>query len=352
MDSRTAARIPLIIVVVLIAALVAYLNWPQPQQQRKAPTAVVAVKVAEVAIRPFRDLIEALGTARANEEVTIYPRYAGRVVSVHFEDGNLINKNQVLASLRSEQEQAEVKELTANLAEAKSQQNRLADLQRTNSTSQSLLEEQQAKVKAIAAQLEKAKAKLAEFDIVAPFDGVLGLRMISQGAFVSTSDKITTLDDISTIKVDFTVPEKDLTTIALGQSIEASSIAYKNKLFAGKITSINSRLDPVTRAVQVRAEINNSDMLIRPGMLLNILLERSIDNIITIAESAVIPVKDKHFVFIVEDGKAKRVEVTPGRRRPGLVEVVSGLLPSQKVVVEGAIKLRPGSEVLIRDDSL
>ncbi len=361
MASPIAARIPFIIAILLMASLVGYLNWPQiaeklgqktAQKTNKKPRKPVTVVVNEVKIAPFRDVIEAIGTATANEAVTVFPRYSGLVETVNFSDGQLVSKGQVLATLRSEQEQAEVTELTANLAEAQSQLKRLTDLRRTNATSQSLLEEQQANTKGVAARLKKAKAQLAEMTIKASFDGVLGLRLISPGAFVSSSDQITTLDDISVIKVDFTVPERYLTTIAINQPIEAGNIAYNNESFAGKITSINSRLDPVTRAIQVRAEIDNTDMRLRPGMLLNIVLQRSIENTMMIAESAIIPIEDKHYVFVTNSNTTQRIEVETGRRRPGSVEILSGLTPGQQVVVEGTIKLKTGSEIKIKESTL
>lgn len=359
MASRIASRIPFIIAIALMASLVAYLNIPELQQslgqnngqksKTKKAARATSVEVNEVVQTPFRDVIEAIGTASANEQVTILSRYAGLVESVNFSDGQLTKKGQVLATLRSDQEQAEVEELTANLAEARSQLKRLANLRRTNATSQSQLEEQQAKSAAISAQLDKAKAQLAELQITSPFDGMLGLRQVSPGALVSTSDTLTTLDDISVIKVDFTVPERDLTTVAIGQTIEATNVAYQGVAFNGKITSINPRLDVVTRAVQVRAEILNPKLQLRPGMLLNVLLQRSIENTIIIAESAIIPIEDKHYVFVAQDGQASRVEVQTGRRRPGQVEILSGLTPGQQVVVKGTIKLNDGSKIKIKN---
>jgi membrane fusion protein (multidrug efflux system) len=352
MGSRTAARIPFIIAILLLGALVARLNWPSVQVQKKKSARLTSVVVNEVKRAPFRDLIEAIGTSIANEQVAVLPRYAGLVKTVNFADGQQIKAGQILVSLHNDQEVAEVRELTANLAQAQSQLKRLEDLRHTNATSQSLLEEQQAKATAVSAQLEKATAKLAELNIKAAFNGVLGLRNVSPGAYISTSDVITTLDDISVIKVDFTVPERNLTTVAIGQTIQASNIAYQGQIFSGKITSINSRLDVVTRAVKVRAEIINNDLRLRPGMLLNILLERSVEETMMIPESAVIPIEDKHYVYVTKAGVANRIAISIGRRRPGFVEVIRGLQPGQQVVTQGAIKLTEGSKVKLKGEQL
>ena len=185
-------------------------------------------------------------------------------------------------------------------------------------------------------------------NIVAPFDGVLGRREVSAGAFISTSDMLTTLDDVNVVKVDFTVPERDFTTVVKGQNIAAQNIAYKSRTFSGTITHVNSRLDAITRAVQVRAEMKNTEMLLRPGMLLNIRLERSSENIIMIPESAIIPIENKQFVYVISNAVAERKTITIGRRMPGYAEVLSGLNLGEQLVIEGTIKLSPGAKVKIK----
>jgi len=348
MSTKVLTRAPLYLGIVTLLVIIISLNWPADSEQKSAKKKRIAVVVIQVQQQVYQDAIEALGTVRANEEVTIYPRYAGIVESLYFEDGQVVKKGKILAKFVNKQEQADVRELSANLIEAKSQFSRLEDLRKSNSTSVSLLDEQQAKVSAISAQLAAAKAKLAELNVVAPFDGVLGRREVSAGAFLSTSDMLTTLDDVSVVKVDFTVPERDFTTVTHGQAITAKNIAYKNKRFSGVISHVNSRLDNITRAVQVRSEVINTDMLLRPGMLLNIRLERSNENIIMIPESAIIPIEDKQFVYVINNDEAKRKSITIGRRMPGFAEVLSGLSLGEQLVIEGTIKLSPGAKVNIK----
>ncbi|NQZ82362.1 MAG: efflux RND transporter periplasmic adaptor subunit [Colwellia sp.] len=348
MSTKVLARIPLTLGIFTLLALVVFLNIPKDVTQKSAKKKAVTVVVTQVQQQEYHDVIEALGTVRANEEVTIYPRYAGIVESLYFDDGQVVKKGKLLAKLVNKQEQANVTELNANLIEAKSQFTRLNNLRKTNSTAISLLDEQQAKVSAISAQLGAAKAKLAEMNIVAPFDGVLGRREVSAGAFISTSDMLTTLDDVNVVKVDFTVPERDFTTVVQGQNIAAQNIAYKSRTFSGTITHVNSRLDTITRAVQVRAEMKNIEMLLRPGMLLNIRLERSSENIIMIPESAIIPIENKQFVYVISNAVAERKTITIGRRIPGYAEVLSGLNLGEQLVIEGTIKLSPGAKVKIK----
>jgi len=153
---------------------------------------------------------------------------------------------------------------------------------------------------------------------------------------VTPNTVITTLDDISTIKLDFNVAEVFLAQLQPGQTIKANSIVYRGQDFEGTVTSVSSRVDPVTRSVQVRAEIDNPDGQLRPGMLLTVGLTLEERDTVVIPEAAVVPSQGRQFVFVIdEESIARRVEVEIGRRRPGLVEIVSGVVPGQRVVTQG-----------------
>jgi len=147
------------------------------------------------------------------------------------------------------------------------------------------------------------------------------------------------------------VPERFFTTIKVGQTINARNTAYDTEVFVGRISSVDSRIDADTRMIKVRAEIPNQNFKLRPGMLLTIEVERKVDNVLQIPESAIIPIEDKHFVFVVNDGKAQRKTITVGRRKPGVAEILSGLTEKEKVVIEGALKLREGTSVELLEDA-
>ena len=152
---------------------------------------------------------------------------------------------------------------------------------------------------------------------------------------------------MSVIKVDFHLPERLLTHIHVGQQISAVNTAYQHKEFIGKISAIDSRIDSSTRSIKVRATINNKASKLHPGMLLKISVLLQVENILQLPESSIIPIEDNHYVFAVIDGKAVRKAIKIGRRHPGVVEVISGLVAGEEVVVEGALKLRDGSAVSI-----
>lgn len=198
------------------------------------------------------------------------------------------------------------------------------------------------------ARFEAIVARLDERLIRAPFSGVLGFRQVSPGSLLTTNTVVTTLDDISIIKLDFSVPENFLSALKPGMEINAKSSAYENDVFVGQVETINSRVDPVTRTVTVRALLKNDDRRLRPGMLLTVNLIRSRKEVLAVPEESVIPVQDRKYVYVVTDGVANRIEITAGRIQPGLIEVLDGINAGQQVVTQGAMKLRPGSKVAIK----
>jgi len=346
-SSSFTSRLPLFIIVAILVALITYLQWPEAETQKSKYKRVVAVKMVPVVLAEFIESVEAVGTARANEQVVITSKYSDLVDAIYFDDGQSVKKGAVLVKLNNQEEVAKVNELTANLSESQAHLKRLTELLSSSATSKSLVEQQEAKTKAIEAQLVSANAKLNDLTIRAPFAGVLGFREVSKGAYIDAGDVITSLDDLSIIKVDFHLPERLLTHIHVGQQVTAVNSAYRNKEFIGKISAIDSRIDSSTRSIKVRAIISNKALKLHPGMLLNISVLLQVENILQLPESTIIPIENAHYVFLESEGKAVRKAIKIGRRHPGVVEVVSGLEEGDNVVVEGALKLRDGSDVSI-----
>lgn len=349
-DHPIVNRLPLFMILSLLVGIVIYIQWPEDDAEEAVYQRIVSVKVTTAKLNEFKDSIEAIGTTRANEKVFITTKYADLVDKIYFNDGQLVKKGDVLIRLNNQEELAKVSELEANLSESVAQLKRFQDLLSSKATSRSIVDQQEAKTKAIAAQLQSARTRLNDSIIKAPFDGVLGFRDVSVGSYIDAGSVITSLDDLSVIKVDFDLPERFLPTIKLGQSITALNSAYKNQKFVGKITSIDTRINPITRSLKVRAIIPNDNLALRPGMLLNIVLVRQVEMILQLPESSIIPIEDKHFVFAVEsysdeEKVAVRKRVTIGRRLPGVVEIVDGISEQELIVIEGALKLRDGAKV-------
>jgi len=340
---------PVVGIVVLLVAMLAYIYWPQEEAQSKRRMGGGAkVELSAVKQILFRDEISALGNAQANESVTLMAQATDRVKAVFFEDGDRVTKAQQLVSLEHSEEQAQVLELQISLAEQKRQLQRLLDIEKKSAPAQSAIDSQKSLMETTRAKLEVANVKLNEKFINAPFAGVLGLRQISPGQLVTNSTQITTLDDISQIKVEFQLPEKFLNSVVKGQKVSAKNVAYVEP-FSGVINSISPRVDKVTRSFKVRALFDNQDEKLKPGMLLQLKVETSARQVLVVPESSIVPMNDQHFVFVANDNKVARTPIEIGRRKPGMVEVLSGLTEGQQVVAKGVLKLRDGASIKTGD---
>ncbi len=306
----------------------------------------IAVVTATVAAHPWVDTIEALGTAKANESVTLTAKVTETVDRVAFEDGDFAEAGQVLVDLSGRAEVASLEEARAAFKEAQQQYDRQSGLVQQGTIARSQLDTQVALRDAARARMEAIRARLADRVITAPFAGVLGFRQVSPGTLVTPGTVITTIDDVSTIKLDFSVPETFLAALAHGQEIGATSVASPGREFRGAVSSIDSRVDPVTRAVIVRATILNPDQALRPGMLLSVRLDQRPREALAIPELALVQVGTNSDVFRVKaDQTIEQAKVVTGARRRGEVEIVEGLAAGDQIVVEGTVKLRPGAKV-------
>ena len=305
----------------------------------------------------IEDRIEALGTLRANESVELTSSVTETVTALHFDDGDRVEAGQVLVEMTSDEEHAQLEEARATVAEARRQYERIKSLREKQTAAESLLDQRHREWETGRARLAAIKSRLADRLINAPFAGVVGLRNVSVGALVEPGDVITTLDDDSVMKLDFSVPAVYLGMLTTDLPVTATTRAWQGRSFEGRVKSIDSRVDPVTRTVMVRALLPNSDHALRPGMLMQVeLLDRQREAIV-IPEECLVPLGKRQFVFVVDpaaDNTVERREVSIGTRRPGQVEIVEGLDSGELIITDGTLKVRAGSKVTIRalDDGI
>ena len=309
------------------------------------PDAAIGVVTDAARHEEFAYEVEALGTAHANEAVEITAKVSNLVTAIRFREGQQVRRGATLVELDSVQAGADLAAARAALSETRSQYKRSEELYATQALSQSQLDQLEATLLANQARVTSAESKLSDTVIRAPFDGRTGLRRVSVGSLISPGTLITTLDDTRIIKLDFAVPETFISIIKEGLPVTARSIAFPNHDFKGTIVSIDSRLDPTTRAITVRAELPNSDGKLKPGMFLNVRLQEERGQVLMIPEQALVPEEGRQFVFLVSDERARKREVSIGRRKPGKVEIISGLAPGDQIVVEGTQKVRDGARV-------
>ncbi|MGL4713163.1 MAG: efflux RND transporter periplasmic adaptor subunit, partial [Shewanella sp.] len=229
---------------------------------------IPTVVIATAAMVPIRDEVEAIGTNKATESVTITPKVTDVVIALKFDDGDVVKKGELLVQLQDAEQIAKVKAVQVKVSDHQRELARISSLVISRTVAELERDRLQTLIDTTRAELEQAQASLNDRSIFAPFTGRLGLRQISVGSLVSPGTVITTLDDIAKIKLDFSVPERFIQALEPGKKVEAQAVAFPDVTFKGMVTSIDSRVNPTTRTVLVRAEIPNPDLRLLPGMLM------------------------------------------------------------------------------------
>ncbi len=315
-------------------------------KERERPPPLVKVEPAST--MRFVERVEAVGTARANEQVTVSAPVTERIMRLNFDDGAFVTQGQTLAVLAQGEETAQLSEAQARAREASQQLNRIQTLRQRGFATKTNLDQQVAAAAMARAQASQAQATIGDRVIRAPFSGWVSLRNISAGAVVNAGTEIATISDLSAIKLDFPVPETLLSTIRPGLTIEARSAAWPDQPFRGQIATVDPVIDPNTRAVMVRARLPNPDRKLKPGMLLTVGIETTPRLSLSVPELAVIGEGDQRYVYVLGEGNvARRQPVRTGVRSGGRVEIAEGLRPGERVVTEGVVKLSEGLKVRV-----
>lgn len=305
-----------------------------------------SVETATVSGKPLTASISAVGTLRADESVIIRPELPGRIEEIHFDEGQRVAKGDPLFSLDASLIEAELREAEANLALSQSSNDRAQDLIGRKLIAQADYDNARSRLAVDQARLSSARTRLAKTVIEAPFDGVVGLRHVSPGDYVEVAQELVNIVNLNPIKVDFRVPETELSQLAPGQAIEIRLDAFPGESFRGEVIAIDPQIDVSGRNVLLRAEVPNPELKLRPGLFARLSLElEQREDALLVPEQALWPQGDQQFVFRVEEGQAKLVQVETGIRRAGQVEIVSGLEAGDQIVTAGQLKLYDGAKV-------
>jgi membrane fusion protein (multidrug efflux system) len=336
-------RVSLMVLVLLATACSS--DEKGPGRDSGPPATVTVVTVAP---ESWSDRIQAIGTAKARESVVIAAKQSERIAAVRFESGQRVAKGQVLVELDAGAVKAELAEAQANLNDLNAQVTRLQNLQSRQLVAKGQLDTVIASRNAARARAQAAQERLNDRIIRAPFAGVLGLRQVSQGQFVSAGAIMVNLDDLDYLWVDFPVPEGLLSQLKTGMALELQADAAPGQTLSAQVVGIDSRVDIATRAIMVRAGIDNAGGLVRPGMLMRISLQQDAVQALVIPELAVQQVGNRTFVFVAgADGVASSRNVRVGSRHDGKVVVIEGLKAGEKVVLDGTSKLRDGQKLKV-----
>jgi membrane fusion protein, multidrug efflux system len=314
----------------------------------KGPGGPAPVEVVELKPVRVQESITAVGSLRSNESVVLRPEVSGRIATIGFRDGQPVRRGQLLVGLDSTLNEAEVAQARAEFDLANSNLKRTEDLASKNFVSSSAQDQAASSLQVADARLKLAEARLAKMRILAPFDGVVGIRNVSVGEYVKDGAELINVEDIRTLKADFRLPERYFPQLKTGLPVELTADALPGSRYAGSVESINPRVEASGRSLEVRARLDNSDGRLRPGMFARVqVLLGDRPNALMVPEEAVVPLGDDFFVYTVADGKAKRVRVKLGVRRDAQVELLEGVRAGEQVITAGIRVQRDGQPVRV-----
>ncbi|AWB35508.1 efflux RND transporter periplasmic adaptor subunit [Orrella marina] len=319
---------------------------PAPAAPARAAPAV-PVEIAVVEEVSFPRGLSAIGNLRSAESIVISAEISGRIAKINFEEGQPVSQGDVLVELDDSVPRAELAQAEANLALAQSRFDRSQRLQTAGFVSKEAREDASIALQLQQAAIELAKARLDKTRIVAPFDGVVGLRKVSIGEYLSPGQDIAPLESIEVLKADFRLPERYVSDIQVGQTLEINVDALPQRQFLGEVYAVSPLVEAGGRSVMVRANVDNQDGLLFPGMFARVQLITQAGDAIVVPETALSPSGQRQFVYRVTDSIAEQVPVEIGERRGGLVEIVAGLQAGDQVTVSGLQRIRDGATVNI-----
>lgn len=309
------------------------------------------VSEAVVAQRPFSDQVRVLGVARGERSVNVTSSTTELITRVLFADGQYVSAGAPLVELQAREEDAAIIEARANVNQAQREYDRYKALADRGVAPRVMLEQAETALETAQASLQAAQARRGDRVIRAPFSGRVGLTTVTPGTLINPGAVITTLDDTSTIRVDFPLPERYLNLLRPGAQLTATADAYGDEPFTGRIALIDTRVNETTRAATARAEFPNPGGRIRPGMLMRVAVQQGQRQSAAVPESAVQYEGAGAFVYRIAPGQngstAQRVEVETGAVENGFVEILSGIEAGDRIVGSGLNRIQPGAPVSV-----
>jgi membrane fusion protein (multidrug efflux system) len=317
---------------------------------RESSTAAARVPIDVVVIQPqlLSNEIFSTGTLLANEEVELRPEISGRVTSISFAEGTSVKKGDVLLTINDRELKAQLKRKEFEKTQASDREARMRRLLEVKGISQEEYDRAANALGMIKAEKEIVQSQLAKTEIVAPFDGMIGLRYVSEGSYVTSNMLVATIQDVDPIKVEFSVPEKYAKQIKQGSGITVR-VGESGEEYKGSVYAMEAKIDPATRTMKARAKIPNPKVDLIPGSFakVNITLEQ-LPNAIVVPAESVIPEMTGEKVFICVNGKVRSVPVKTGIRTETGVQIVEGLSPQDTLVVTGLLQLTDDKAVQIK----
>jgi membrane fusion protein (multidrug efflux system) len=327
-------------------------NVPSPTRSADGPA---LVEVGTVEVVTLTDDAQAVGSLLARRSVMVRPEVSGRIAALGFGDGARIRRGQLLVQLDDTLQQAQLKQAQAGASIARTNLQRSRELVGEGFVSQSAVDHQASTLQVAEAQVALAQAQLAKMRIVAPFDGVAGIRLVNVGDYVKDGADIVAIEDNATVYADFRLPERFLARLKAQQPVDVTLDALPGRNFSGQVEAVDTQVDAEGRALRVRATLDNAEGLLRSGMFARVRIVFSTrENALVVPEEALVPQGGKQYLVKVVDaidgsGKvSKRIEARIGARLPGKVEILEGLARGDTVVTAGQARLMGGDAMPLR----
>lgn len=319
---------------------------PAEPERRRGP-AVARVETAPATVAPVRRTAEAVGSTKAVQAIDVQPMSAGRVTAVNIREGGDVQAGDVLVQLDDRAERAALREAEATLAEARGNGERARRLAQQNIQSDAALEAVEALILRAEAVREQTANAVEDRRVVAAFDGRVGLADVDVGQMVATTTILTSLDDLTSVDVTFSLPERYLAEIRSGQTVEATTTAYPDRRFTGTVRAVGTRVDALSRSFTVEASIPNEDRALTTGMFMGVSIVLEERRSVGVPEVAVVNEGERAYVFVADGETARRRDIEAGLRQGERVEVVSGLGEGESIVVSGLQALSDGERIEI-----
>ncbi len=353
MKSKTIIRVSLTIVFIIILVLVVkriFTNGSEEKNTTEAPRMAgrtIPVNIQVISPRPLEKNIQTIGTILSNEEVELKSEISGKVVKINFSEGTFVKKGTLLVKINDADLQAQLKKIELKRQLAADKEFRQKKLLEKNGTSQELYDTALNELNSLIAEIEAIKAQIDKTEIIAPFNGIIGLRYISEGSYITPSTKIASLQNNNPVKIDFSIPQKYFDLVKVGENI-SFKVSSTGKTYNAKIYAIEPKIDESTRTLQVRATCLNSRNELMPGSFveININLENLKDAITIPSQALVLDIAGEK-VFLYKNGIALQIKVESGLRNEDEVQIVRGLQKGDTIITSGILQLRPKSKVKI-----
>ncbi len=309
----------------------------------------VAVDVFVVSPLAFQNKITSTGTVLANEEVELISEIAGRVTGINFEEGTRVKKGQLLLTVNVQDLQAQLQKLKSNQKLYRDMEERQRTLLEKEYISRQEYDQVSNQLATANADIRALEATLAKAYLRAPFDGVIGMRQVSEGSYVSANTPIARVVDISPVKIEFSVPGRYSHQLKEGDQIIFTSEGNPER-YEAKIYAVAPKIDPATRTMVVRALYDNKQEEVKPGAFVKIEIAlKDVDEAILLPTEAIIPEATGHKVFLAKGGKAVPQMVKIGQRSETLIQITEGIEPGDTIIQSGILQVRPGSNLSIRN---